>query len=52
MKLKPMKNLRLAVSAALLAALQATVLFAVMASQIGERALRGGRGFASYQRNL
>jgi hypothetical protein len=43
------KNVGLSLSAALLTGAQLSVLVAVVASQIGERAVRGAKGFAVYR---
>lgn len=49
---KTLKALRRSVSGLLLASAQITVLVAVVASQLGERILRGPQGFAHYREAL
>lgn len=44
-----LKTLKSSCSSLLLAGAQISVLVAVVASQTGERILRGGRGFATYR---
>ncbi|MGZ3650868.1 MAG: hypothetical protein ACXVB9_01010 [Bdellovibrionota bacterium] len=47
-----LKTLRNSVSKACLAGVQIAVLVAVVASQLGERILRGAQGFAVYRETL
>lgn len=47
-----LKSVKVSFSAVLLAGAQLSVLLAVVASQAGERILRGARGFAVYREIL
>ena len=46
---KTLQTMKLSFSAAFLAGIQISVLVAVVASQIGERVIRGAQGFAIYR---
>jgi len=52
MKKKFLKAVPSSLSALLLAGAQLSVLVAVVVSQLGERAFRGPRGFATYREAL